>query len=238
VAGENPSLRRDRKSLLNYETRPLLSNACVEVEYKKAPDLAAPSALCGPDQGQESQARGEEPSPAIRLSLQGSKSFTSVEASRHRDNDFLGERNTDLRSRSAKSRGNCGRVRCQAQDRMYREFQWAFHLEAGAPVRQVEDCAIDRRAAALKSDARCLESAAAAARLALLLRFIHCPPPCVCAIGHAWQGRRGGGVFGNIIHLPRAPSPNFRRAIGSPPTSIRRMFMILPNTRLATSPIL
>ena len=90
--------------------------------------------------------------------------------------NLLGERNTDLRSRSAKSRGNCGRVRCQAQDRMYREFQWAFHLEAGAPVRQVEDPTIDRRPAALKGDACPIERAAALARFisALLLRFIHC----------------------------------------------------------------
>ena len=65
VAGENPGLRRDRKSLLNYETRPLLSNACVEVEYKKAPDLAAPSALCGPDQGQTGPGGGTKPSDSV-----------------------------------------------------------------------------------------------------------------------------------------------------------------------------
>ena len=50
----------------------------------------------------------------------------------------------------------------------------AFHFEAGAQVRQVEDRAIDRRPAALKGDARSLESAAARFNSALLLRFIHC----------------------------------------------------------------
>jgi hypothetical protein len=86
----------------------------------------------------------------------------------------LGERNTNLRSAPPSHAATAdGRV-VKHKIECIGNSDGAFHLEAGAPVRQVADSTIDRRPAALKGDAHSLESAAARFNSALLLRVIHC----------------------------------------------------------------
>src|ERR1700720_214782 len=87
----------------------------------------------------------------------------------------LGELNTDLRSFPPSHAATTDGCVVKHKIESIGNSDGAFHLEAGAQVRQVEDRTIDRRAAALKGDACSLESAAAPAHFisALLLRVIH-----------------------------------------------------------------
>jgi len=88
----------------------------------------------------------------------------------------LGERNTNLRSAPPSHAATADGCVVKHKVECIGNSDGTFHFEAGTQVRQVEDRTIDRRAAALKGDARFLESTAGAARFtsALLLRVIHC----------------------------------------------------------------
>src|SRR5580700_5281770 len=90
--------------------------------------------------------------------------------------NLLGERNTNLRSAPPSHPATADGCVVKHKIECIGNSDRAFHLEAGAQVRQVEDRTIDRRAAALKGDACSLESAAAPAHFisALLLQVIHC----------------------------------------------------------------
>src|ERR1700731_4959346 len=75
----------------------------------------------------------------------------------------LGERNTNLRSAPPSHAATADGCVVKHKIECIGNSDGAFHLEAGAQVRQVEDRTIDRRRAALKGDACSLESAAAPA---------------------------------------------------------------------------
>ena len=87
----------------------------------------------------------------------------------------LGELNTDLRSFPRSHAATADGCVIKHKIECIGNSDETFHFEAGAPVRQVADRAIDRRAAAFEGDARSLESAAPLPRVnsALLLRVIH-----------------------------------------------------------------
>src|ERR1700738_1022824 len=87
----------------------------------------------------------------------------------------LGERDANLRSAPPSHAATADGCVVKHKIEYIGNSDGAFHLEAGAQVRQVEDRTIDRRAAAFEDDACSLESAAGAARFisALLLR-VHC----------------------------------------------------------------
>jgi hypothetical protein len=94
-------------------------------------------------------------------------------AKRSRENR-LGERNTDLCSFPPSHAATADGCVVKHKIECIGNSDGTFHFEAGAHVRQVEDRAIDRRAAALKIDAGSLESAAPARFIsALLLRVVH-----------------------------------------------------------------
>jgi hypothetical protein len=92
---------------------------------------------------------------------------------RSREN-LLGERNTNLRSAPPSHAATADGCVVKHKIECIGNSDGAFHFEAGAQVRQVEDRAIDRRPVALKGDAVSLESAAARFIPALLFRVIHC----------------------------------------------------------------
>jgi hypothetical protein len=121
-----------------------------------------------------------------RLSLQGSKSFIRVETSRHRDKDSIQMTGAagDLRGRGERGAGQCeirgnrlGELNTYLRSfppshaatadgsvvkhkiKRIRNSDGTFHVEAGAPVRQIADRTIDRRPAPLKGDACSVESA-------------------------------------------------------------------------------
>jgi hypothetical protein len=109
-----------------------------------------------------------------QLSLQGSKSLTWVETSRHRDKgsnqmtgatgdlcgrsecgagqcksreNRLGELNTDLHSFSPNHAATTDGYMVKHKIESIGNSDWTFHFEAGAKVRQVGDHAIDHRLA-------------------------------------------------------------------------------------------
>jgi len=75
-----------------------------------------------------------------------------------RSRKLLGERNTDLRSAPPSHAATADGCVVKHKIECIGNSDGAFHFEAGAQVRQVEDGTIDCRPAALKGDAVSLEN--------------------------------------------------------------------------------
>jgi hypothetical protein len=84
----------------------------------------------------------------------------------------LGELNTDLRSFPPSHAATADGCVVKHKIECIGNSDVTFHIQAGAPVRQIADRTIDRRPAALECDACSLESAAARFIPELLLRII------------------------------------------------------------------
>src|ERR1700720_2677267 len=85
----------------------------------------------------------------------------------------LGERNTDLRSFPPSHAATADGCVVKHKIECIGNSDGTFHIEAGAPVRQIADRTIDRRPVTFEGDMRYLENALARYVSAVLSRLFH-----------------------------------------------------------------